>query len=932
MAKRRREPDSDDTTTETAEYKTVFVDTSLDTHLAMLVSKSDTVKRRANFYDLPDTMLVWSAFHGVKKSWFLSVDASNTPSCHLNRNPSALGTSDCMKMDVRSVDNNCRADINRIQTLRMSLPDGVTEKNVVSEMIPGFEVGNSLEKTIENSLEKTIDNQKSNVAEEKILGTKSPAKKKRKKRHTEGSEGMNLCEQQGKPTTFDTNAEVSGVRNDQSVLDDRVAFEGTSVSGAAEKSNLRSIVNCQNHLVSDERKEDTVLESMILENLVASKKEHELGQDVPTDHSGGVSIKVPDLSAGLMDASGAIGDVNPDGTKRKKKKAQKTAAKIQGTIEQTLIVESIKPHTETHKSEEKEEPKLLSLDRDHEVRPSSYKASDHATPDLTLKEPEICSDSKKKKKCREKEKKPANANLENSGIEQTDNGVRSHSSYKASDHSNPDLTLKEEPEISSGSKKKRKRAKKSATANLEKSGIEQTDNGVRSQSGLPCFSTGHIPEETDKEESMYHKGEDTQLKLLTSSTLEGGEKVQGTNGNGVNFVMSSQTEQTLEDVATGRRKRDKKTQNSAGNGDPDFPAVEKENQFLELNQVEKDSENTENMEKIACASDVQENSPVKDQNVGVEALTTEGNSISNVNSKMEEIHVASSQVLPHKSEEKLEKMHEIAVNTDDLARTSENQGEGINFKQYFVPDQDKVDSRASDNESRVRNDSGKRQGPSAQNSDGDEVIPNSSRRSSRLPENGVEDSSPSEMPDTNLQKPKETLAGSSCPNKKNDSFEKSSSKRSEKLPGKRGNKKSQLGLNVTKKLVMRTPQKKSLLAKPGAIFQDNSGESSGDENGTAHSDGSTRSPSDSSSDSGSSVGESDLSQDSTRNGSNDAQGRSTGGENASKLDISASENMTMHMILRSSKRFKKAKLLASQNEADQNESQPIEFVPDSLPV
>lgn len=46
MAKRRREPSPIGTTpTEAAEtvYNTVFIDTSLDTHLAMLVSYCDTV-------------------------------------------------------------------------------------------------------------------------------------------------------------------------------------------------------------------------------------------------------------------------------------------------------------------------------------------------------------------------------------------------------------------------------------------------------------------------------------------------------------------------------------------------------------------------------------------------------------------------------------------------------------------------------------------------------------------------------------------------------------------------------------------------------------------------------------------------------------------------------------------------------------------------
>ncbi|KAJ8758840.1 hypothetical protein K2173_002619 [Erythroxylum novogranatense] len=81
----------------------VFVDTNLDTHLAMIVSNSDTVadlkekilrehplcfpdigeikivalkvKRRGHSYHLSESMLVRSAFDGIRKNWFLSVDA-----------------------------------------------------------------------------------------------------------------------------------------------------------------------------------------------------------------------------------------------------------------------------------------------------------------------------------------------------------------------------------------------------------------------------------------------------------------------------------------------------------------------------------------------------------------------------------------------------------------------------------------------------------------------------------------------------------------------------------------------------------------------------------------------------------------------------------------------------------------------------------------
>ncbi|KAD1846307.1 hypothetical protein E3N88_42220 [Mikania micrantha] len=88
----------------TADHNVVFIDTSLETRLAMNVSESDTVsefkqkivlehrllfpamgdvkieclkvKQKGNFYHLADSMLVKSAFDASKRNWFVSADAS----------------------------------------------------------------------------------------------------------------------------------------------------------------------------------------------------------------------------------------------------------------------------------------------------------------------------------------------------------------------------------------------------------------------------------------------------------------------------------------------------------------------------------------------------------------------------------------------------------------------------------------------------------------------------------------------------------------------------------------------------------------------------------------------------------------------------------------------------------------------------------------
>ncbi|KAA8529681.1 hypothetical protein F0562_034219 [Nyssa sinensis] len=120
---------------------------------------------------------------------------------------------------------------------------------------------------------------------------------------------------------------------------------------------------------------------------------------------------------------------------------------------------------------------------------------------------------------------------------------------------------------------------------------------------------------------------------------------------------------------------------------------------------------------------------------------------------------------------------------------------------------------------------------------------------------------------------------------------------------------------------------KSLLATPSAIFRDGSSESS-DGNGAINSDSSTRTPSDDSSLSGYSEGESKSSLESPRNGSDGTKGKEGGGKNMTKSISPGPKNISISMILKGSSKFKAAKLSASQ--FNNTESQPVDYVPDSL--
>ncbi|KAL3656053.1 hypothetical protein CASFOL_000449 [Castilleja foliolosa] len=958
MATNRHEPDSDGIITETAEYTTVFVDTSLDTHLAILVSKSDTVsdfKKKivlehlqcfpkimdiriqslkvqcnATFYHLPDSMYIWSAFHGAEGNWFLTADASSTSTCHSNTNSSEHGLTKSTTMDVRNVDNSCRgllSDTNRIQPTIPISP---------AEMVPGF--------TVKDSLENTADIQNSNYSSEKCTETESLFKKKRKRRRTEDvcrnpsskdtdalfhasvtdavmpvvvyggksmvdavKEGLNLCEQQGILT------EVSGLKNDQSVLDNRVVFKGLSVPAVGEMSNLGS----------NGREGKTMLENRTPENLMANTKEYELGHDV-------VSMDAEETAVNIQDNENTKSETTSIQMKKKKKKARKSD---NNDVDKSSLFQPPTGHNVGSEKRELDEENQHSAGNDHVEHGHdvvSMDAQEIAVNIQDTENPKSDTISIRKKK---KTRKSAYNDIDKSGLFQLPTGhdvvTEKREPVEEIQHSagNDHVELghdvasmdahetaviiqdTENPKSETTSiGKKRKKARKSANNDIDKSALFQPPTGhdvvtekrepveeIQHSAGNGHVELGHDVASMDAHETAVIIQDTENPKSETTSIGKKRKKARKSSNNDIDKSALFQPP-TGHDVGTEKREPDEENKHSAGNGHVDIPVVEN---YKNTDNIDKRAKK-KRKKKTLTTSDALGDFAVEDQKNG-----TREKPITFVNFESDGIHEASSEVPSRQSEEKLEEKHEIAVKTDDPARTTKDEGETINFKEYFVPCEVKnanlssmemksmlkvktpyvsistdVQSSSklsadheSKNESRFSKDSGKRRGDTVHKSD-------LSRRSARDLENGVKDSSDSVMPEINLLKPKEIIAESSTLKKKNASLVKPIM---EKFPGKSGDKRSLFGLNVTNRMEPKTPKYKSLLSKTGPLFKDYSSESSGDENGTAHLSSSTRSPSDSSSKSDHSLSESNLSKDSTRNGSSDARERSTGGQGTSKL-------------------------------------------------
>ncbi|KAF2301752.1 hypothetical protein GH714_028895 [Hevea brasiliensis] len=127
----------------------------------------------------------------------------------------------------------------------------------------------------------------------------------------------------------------------------------------------------------------------------------------------------------------------------------------------------------------------------------------------------------------------------------------------------------------------------------------------------------------------------------------------------------------------------------------------------------------------------------------------------------------------------------------------------------------------------------------------------------------------------------------------------------------------------TGEIVNNSQHKKSLIGVSGSIFNDDSNEASSNE--ADNSDASTRTQSDNSSDYSDEESNADFNL--SQNGSHSWKRKEGGGKAFSKPF--SSSGMTLDTILRSSSRYKKAKLTASQSQLEDTESQPVDFTPEN---
>lgn len=612
-----------------------------------------------------------------------------------------------------------------------------------------------------------------------------------------------------------------------------------------------------------------------------------------------VTIKERNLSAKLLDADGAIETTNSRGIKRKKKKKKKSTQKSAAKIQDASVIEhstekgeSMENYTQTLRCKSNEQESALSINHDPEaMQPSISNSLVCDKPGITPKEP-----------------------ISREQLLVTKTVV--------------------EPGSSGGSRKK-KSVKKSDPPYPEASRLEHTSKE----------SVNGTSFDEKRQGISSNNGKDViKRKSLDGSAGYAFEEVDNADGNEEKLLPLAQIGRTKQSAeVTGEKITEMEVENlkPADSCYRDLPLDEQEKQVKssQLDLIHKNQESTGHLDKKEkeeiekkqlTASKDHDSSPIKYQEVGAEDLTASNDKLGITCNPLEAAKVKLNKASPSSQlavsemelgKEKLKRVPETDLRTDNLVNNFENENEGINFKSYFIPSQqqDKVASSGgikvstkSNQKRKAEKKKKKHDSPSVSatlnvqrsvvsyenqecentpvirheklpsNHDQNEVMLNT-KKSLKVSENLEKASSQTDVAGTGtLQKPEETpsaydseaiRAAAAHSEENNKSLAGSSSKRSNTFTEKRRDKsrQSDVANRITSikndRIVLNSSrQKKSLLAKSGAMFWDNVSESSGDENGTINSNASTCTPSDSSSSSGNSVGESELSQKSTRNG------------------------------------------------------------------
>ncbi|KAK1574916.1 hypothetical protein Q3G72_000988 [Acer saccharum] len=981
-----------------APYNTVFVNTSLDTHLALIVSGSDTVadvkkkilhehllcfpnfgeiniqalkvKRRGNFYRLPDSMFVKSAFDGICKGWFLSVDASRlqklvenqdsgdivacfgiTDNCGLlsdgpTRKLSYDGDStlpqvqrDWHAKEKLSADTNCDNNYNILSLDANNRSDPELQEK--HELLDSSKCKDHIMRTgcDEDNFWNVISDDQFSVSLDGG-GTSSAAgkgKRKRKAKKKRGNESLEHALKENDASAQGTDKDVSldgggtsgatgkgkqkrkakKERGNES-LEHALKENDASAQGTDKDISQQDIVGPDNSLVSEDgflthdkcrvsmeeaspgptKKKQKTLNNKNSSEMMLSAPVQEVRENETVPHSLDVDVSATDAGNDKSTndppeaaaASAVQGMRISDDRHTTEAEGNSPVAVQEGNDLKVseVTVEPAKSSKKKKKSKKTQDPVTVTrVTSGMEVPPVAVQEGNDLSKDIGIEHGSvIVNDS-------QKFGSDQMARVEEERVLSQHNDSKTMPSTMCTPFSRDEIDMNSKVVVTSDlldtndiakpgkSSKKKKKSKRtqdpvtSATEHMTCSVI-----GISLTEQHETVHKDHLSDKSRKEEGILfpsEENEESKAKTVNAPILATDRETD----NVIQNVLESLQDQDLSKTAENKvEKSGKKTKRKRSSGAKSIPELQTEDENVSCKNVNLAIDGTRELEVDASSILTKKNLAKTSTEHQLNGSICKPGKIAGVETDPlhSQLNVKSSRVLSYKPDGnngesplpvKNSKLSEVS-GTGTKAPPPSNKSDKFNSKTKEATGANTV------NASRM--------------------IPRSNKK-------------------------KETIAAS---NSSLESF-KSAIPQSERVNRHQSQVavRKKISNNDNGEVLNSSERKKSLLATSGTIFKFDSDRSSDDEDGVDNSDTSTRTPSDNSLSSDYSDGDSSA----PRNGSHTANRKEQKGRNISNSQYS----LNLDTIFRNSKRYKAAKLTASQSQPLDFDSQPDEFVPDSQP-
>ncbi|PWA62487.1 hypothetical protein CTI12_AA363620 [Artemisia annua] len=971
---------------------TVFIDTNLKTFLVTMVSDSVTVsdlkriivsehrqcfpaignikidglkvKRRGSFYRMSDSMRVKGAFAANKDNWFISVDASRLEqTCgvqHVDKDKAGDRIALPWVTDNHSIDQGSPSMPPKIVPFVNPEVSNVGQITI-ADSLKGCQKNTEKDRPSNNKIsskKRTRAEQNSSLLED-ASGSGPSVKKKRRTQKKEST--VKASENLGNVNTI---ISINKLSENSSVQDQVVTVVPSGVVDIGEETPLKNA-----------EASETVPEiSLVLEKNIQQEVPSEVSQKDKDKELVQKTVAGSEIPSSSMRTS----DCEPDTSALSHQKGAKSSTKRKAAEKEVAATSLIK----TQHNINTDATDLSKKDLGSTVKESAGVETDNREKDKEtslIQEPEVKLPVKKKKV-----KKPAAKNKDETQVKRADNIVSETSSIV------PATTVDEKingetknDKVSLSNAKKNEGLEKTLTdvTMQEAETSKPTEVVVETSKSTEVVAETLKPTEvvvetskkdlkdvvgsrktkkdvgksatrtdaatvTNKEELLPHSEMKDSQDITSIDALHvdhgskedivtnndaGMSKTEKTtsqvNAEGIDEKSEKQNEK-MDDKKVKRKKR--KTKKSANNGEGSMstavsvPPLYDESRYPKMALLHAAIEDVDQMKG--------KNEHVFDEGLVKKALKSKKSSVTAPEDLPSKRQSTEPDVEPENIDHQTSKnltVSEVSKNKDEVSNEvniSKDGSHEIDFLKSFTPGKDTTQSVKEKKPKKTKE-------PSLVDSRNDSAMQSkklaSKNENKKAPTNVVNGSN---IPNTDQFKtPKKISKIDASRTSKLAHANKAHGKPSaESLLNQKSNKQqSTLSQSSVKHVQKSAPVKKSSqhikssLNKPGTIFDGDSDESSTDDNANANSDSSTRTPS-----GRSSSGDSTTSIESRRKGSHADKRKSVGKDSTNSQ--TKSKGMTMADLLRSSSRFKKAKVTASQQARD-TESQSVDFVPESQP-